>query len=52
MPKDEVKVNRLLVLQKRLVEVKAMKKSMSKDYGGQIKEIEAEIKQVVEELDG
>lgn len=49
--KDEEKVNKLLKLYARLNEVKAMKKSMLKDYSDQIKELEAEIKDVVNELE-
>ena len=44
--------NRLLNLEKRLNDVKAMKKTAMRDYNDQIKDIQGEIKEVVEELGG
>ena len=42
--------SKLLELEKRLATVKSDKKSMAKDYNDQIKYIQSEIKETVEEL--
>jgi len=41
---------KLLELEQRLATVKGDKKSMMKDYNDQIKDIQSEIKETVEEL--
>jgi len=43
---------KLLELEQRLATVKADKKSLVKDYNDQIKDIQAEIKETVDELGG
>jgi hypothetical protein len=42
--------SKLLELEKRLATVKASKKAMAKDYNDQIKDIQSEIKETVDEL--
>ena len=48
----QAQFDKLLELEKRLVEVSGMKKAAVRDYNDQIKEIKSEIKEVVAELGG
>ena len=51
MPGSNDQLEKLYRLDKHLLEVKAMKKSMAKDYRDQIKDIEGEIKDLMAEIE-